>query len=112
MAIAAYVWRSQAALAREYVTARVESGAVAPTVTASGTLNPVTTVRVGSYRQSLLLAFAQLADGLQALDHDTSLVGVQHKELDAARSTQDPTQQSFEARQSDFQRVIEAQRQC
>ncbi len=48
-AIAASVWRSQVAPAHEYVTVAVDRGTVAPTVTASGTLNPVTTVQVGSY---------------------------------------------------------------
>ena len=67
--------------------------------------------QLGSYRQSLLLAFAQVADSLQALAHDAALVDAQHKALEAAQATLDLTQQSFEAGQSDFLQVIEAQRQ-
>ncbi len=67
--------------------------------------------QLGSYRQTLLLAFAQVADGMQALHHDAALVDAQHKALDAAQATQDLTQQSFEAGQSDFLQVIETQRQ-
>lgn len=58
LAIAAYLWRSQAAPAREYVTVAVDTGTVAPTVTASGTLNPVTTVQVGSYVSGVIQALA------------------------------------------------------
>ena len=67
--------------------------------------------QLASYRQTLLLAFAQVADLLQALSHDAALVEAQHKALDAAQTTQDLTQQGFEAGQADFLQVIEAQRQ-
>jgi len=46
---AAILWRSQATPAHEFVTVTADTGMVAPSVTASGTLNPVTTVQVGSY---------------------------------------------------------------
>ncbi len=67
--------------------------------------------QLGSYRQSLLLAFAQVADLLEALAHDAALVEAQHKALDAAQASLDLTQQSFEAGQSNVLQVIEAQRQ-
>ena len=49
VAAAIYWFRSGTATAREYVTQVADSGSVAPTVVASGTVNPVTTVQVGSY---------------------------------------------------------------
>ena len=49
LALGAWVWRGHSAPSREYVTLSVDPGVVAPTVTASGTLNPVTRVQVGSY---------------------------------------------------------------
>jgi len=67
--------------------------------------------QLGSYRQTLLLAFAQVADLMQALSHDAAFIDAQHKALDAAQATQDLTQQSFEAGQADFLQVIVAQRQ-
>ena len=47
--LAAFLWRGQAGPAREYVTASVDTGPVTPTVIASGTVNPVNTIQVGSY---------------------------------------------------------------
>jgi HlyD family secretion protein len=49
LTIAVYVWRGQNGAAKEYVTIPVSTGAVVPTVIASGAVNPVTTVQVGSY---------------------------------------------------------------
>lgn len=48
-AAGAYLWQGRGADAREYVTVAVDTGTVAPTVIASGTVNPVTTVQVGTY---------------------------------------------------------------
>jgi len=48
-AISAWLWRDENGPAREYVTVGADTGTVAPTVVASGTVNPVTTVQVGSY---------------------------------------------------------------
>jgi HlyD family secretion protein len=49
VAFAAWAWLGQAGPAKEYVTVAADTGTVAPTVIASGTVNPVTTVQVGSY---------------------------------------------------------------
>ena len=49
VALAGYFWYGRAEVAREYVTLALDKGTVAPTVVASGTVNPVTTIQVGSY---------------------------------------------------------------
>ena len=46
---AGYLWKQQSATARTYVTATVDTGPVTPTVIASGTVNPVNTIQVGTY---------------------------------------------------------------
>lgn len=46
---AGYLWKHQSAPARTYVTATVDMGPVTPTVIASGTVNPVNTIQVGTY---------------------------------------------------------------
>jgi len=45
----AYFWHSGSTTRPSYVTVSVERGVVAPTVTSSGTVNPVTVVQVGTY---------------------------------------------------------------
>ncbi|HYM33769.1 MAG TPA: hypothetical protein VET48_00165 [Steroidobacteraceae bacterium] len=47
--VAVYWWYSRRDDAARYVTAPVTRGVVAPYITASGTVNPVVTVQVGSY---------------------------------------------------------------
>src|SRR2546428_9522299 len=42
-------WTHRSAGGPEYVTAPVDRGAITPTVAATGTVNPVTTVQVGTY---------------------------------------------------------------
>lgn len=49
VALTAFFWQGRASAAKEYVTVAADSGTVAPTVIASGTVNPVTTIQVGSY---------------------------------------------------------------
>lgn len=66
--------------------------------------------QLGAYRQTVLLAFAQVADLLQALANDAALLDAQRKAFDAARATLDLTQQSYQAGQASFPQVIEAQR--
>jgi NodT family efflux transporter outer membrane factor (OMF) lipoprotein len=65
---------------------------------------------LGSYRQTVLLAFGQVADVLHALGHDAALLAAQRKALDAAQATLDLTQQSYQAGQTSFLQIIEAQR--
>lgn len=66
--------------------------------------------QLGTYRQTVLQAFAQVADVLQALANDAVLLKAQREALDAAQSTLDLTQQSYQAGQTSFPQVIEAQR--
>ena len=66
--------------------------------------------QLGVYRQTVLQAFGQVADALQSLEHDAMLVDAQRKALDAAQATLDLTRQSFEAGQTSFLQIIEAQR--
>ncbi|WLI90718.1 efflux RND transporter periplasmic adaptor subunit [Massilia sp. R2A-15] len=49
VSIAVILWREQRNAPKQYVTAAVDRGAVTPTVIASGTVNPVNTIQVGSY---------------------------------------------------------------
>ncbi len=66
--------------------------------------------QLGSYRQTVLQAFGQVADVLEALDHDAALLDAQRRALDAADATLDLTQQSYQAGQASFLQIIEAQR--
>jgi outer membrane protein TolC len=66
--------------------------------------------QLGTYRQTLLQAFGQVADTLNALGNDATLLDAQRKALDAAQATLDLTQQSFQAGQASFLQIIEAQR--
>jgi len=66
--------------------------------------------QLGTYRQTVLQAFAQVADALQALSNDAALLDAQRKALNAAQATLDLTQQSYQAGQTSFLQIIEAQR--
>jgi NodT family efflux transporter outer membrane factor (OMF) lipoprotein len=66
--------------------------------------------QLGVYRQTVLQAFAQVADALQALVNDAALLDAQRRALGAAQATLDLTQQSYQAGQASFLQVIEAQR--
>jgi len=66
--------------------------------------------QLGTYRQTVLQAFSQVADVLHALDNDAALLAAQRKALDAAQATLDLTQQSFQAGQASFLQILEAQR--
>jgi HlyD family secretion protein len=47
--LAGYLWRHQTGAAPHYTTAAVTRGSVAPAVVSSGTVNPITTIQVGTY---------------------------------------------------------------
>src|SRR5215470_9051331 len=49
VAVAAAYWWTHRAMAPDYLTAEVSRGAILRSVTASGTVNPMTTVQVGTY---------------------------------------------------------------
>ena len=55
---AAYLWRRGSPAPASYVTAPADRGAVAPTVTASGTVNPVTVVQVGTYVSGVIVGLS------------------------------------------------------
>lgn len=44
-----YLWKQHTGAATTYVTTAVDTGSVIPTVIASGTVNPVNTIQVGTY---------------------------------------------------------------
>lgn len=44
-----YLWKQETRPGKTYVTATVDTGPVTPTVIASGTVNPVNTIQVGTY---------------------------------------------------------------
>lgn len=56
--------------------------------------------QLGVYQQTLLQAFGQVADVLESLQHDASLLDAQHRALEAARATLNLTQQSYQAGQA------------
>lgn len=66
--------------------------------------------QLGTYRQTVLQAFAQVADVLRALTNDAALLDAQRQALDVAEATLDLTQQSYQAGQTSFPQVIEARR--
>ena len=54
--LAAYLWRARTPPPPRYLTAIVERGMVAPAVSSSGTVNPVTIIQVGSYVSGVIQA--------------------------------------------------------
>ena len=66
--------------------------------------------QLGAYRQAVLQAFAQVADGLQALQSDSDLLEAQRKALETAQATLDLTRQSYQAGQASLLQILEAQR--
>lgn len=63
-----------------------------------------------NYAQAVLQAFSQVADVLEALEHDSILLSDESKALQTARSTLDLTQQSYEAGQASLLQLLVAQR--
>lgn len=68
------------------------------------------TAQLGSYRQTVLLAFGQVADSLEALRHDAALVQAQAAALASARHNLALTQQSYQAGQASLLALLQAQR--
>jgi NodT family efflux transporter outer membrane factor (OMF) lipoprotein len=94
----------------------IAAGLVAP-VFSGGTLSAqrdaaidAYAAQLGTYRQTVLQAFGQVADALAALSNAAALLDAQRKALDAAQATLDLTQQSFEAGQASFLQIFAAQR--
>ena len=67
--------------------------------------------QLGAYRQTVLQAFGQVADTLEALQHDAALLEAQGKALDTALAVLELTRQSYQAGQASLLQLLEAQRQ-
>jgi len=63
-----------------------------------------------TYRQTVLTAFAQVADVLRALQHDAELLSAQKNAAELAGASLSLTQESYAAGQASFLQVLEAQR--
>ncbi len=66
--------------------------------------------QLGIYRQTVLQAFGQVADSLQALEHDAMTLEAQHEALEAARTSLELSQESYKEGQASFIQVLQAQR--
>jgi NodT family efflux transporter outer membrane factor (OMF) lipoprotein len=66
--------------------------------------------QLGTYRQTVLQAFAQVADVLRALEHGAELVAAQQGALETARASLTLTQDSYAAGQANFLQVLNSQR--
>jgi NodT family efflux transporter outer membrane factor (OMF) lipoprotein len=66
--------------------------------------------QLGIYRQTVLQAFGQVADILQALEHDAMALNAQREALDAAQASLELSQESYKEGQGSFLQVLQAQR--
>jgi len=66
--------------------------------------------QLATYRQTVLTSFQQVADVLQALDHDAQLVRAQQYALDTATASLRLAQDSYAAGAGSFLQVLVAQR--
>ena len=66
--------------------------------------------QLATYRQTVLVAFAQVADDLRALEHDAQALAAQRAALDAAQAALALDQQSYVAGQATFLQVLQSQR--
>ncbi|HEX4742419.1 MAG TPA: efflux transporter outer membrane subunit [Caulobacteraceae bacterium] len=64
-----------------------------------------------SYRQTVLEAFGQVADVLQALDHDAQLLAAERQSIEAAQAALTAARTNYQAGRSDILRVLATQRQ-
>jgi len=68
------------------------------------------TLQLATYRQTVLVAFGQVADTLRALQHDAEAVAAQQNARETAQASLQLTQESYVEGQSSFLQVLEAQR--
>ena len=66
--------------------------------------------QLGVYRQTVLIAFGQVADTLRALKHDAEALDAQRNALDTARASLELSQESYRFGESSFLQVLVAQR--
>jgi NodT family efflux transporter outer membrane factor (OMF) lipoprotein len=64
----------------------------------------------GAYRETVLEAFGQVADVLQALTNDREALGAQQRALESARASLDLTRQGYEGGNAGYVQVLDAQR--
>ena len=66
--------------------------------------------QLGIYRQTVLQAFGQVADTLQALEHDAKALDAQREALDTAQASLELSQESYKEGQASVIQVLQAQR--
>ncbi|MBW4047850.1 MAG: efflux transporter outer membrane subunit [Proteobacteria bacterium] len=66
--------------------------------------------QLAAYRQTVLVAFNQVADVLQALEHDAQLIAAQRRALDSASESLRLARDSYAAGAGTFLQVLTAQR--
>ncbi|AOJ73409.1 MULTISPECIES: efflux transporter outer membrane subunit [unclassified Burkholderia] len=66
--------------------------------------------QLGSYRQTVLTAFGQVADTLRALEHDADALAAQREALDTAKASLDLEQESYRVGTASLVDVLQAQR--
>ena len=66
---------------------------------------------LADYQQSLLAAFGQVADSLEALDHDQELLASEQAALETSSQSLALTRESYSAGNSGVLQVLDAQRQ-
>ena len=65
---------------------------------------------LGVYRQTLLLAFGQVADILRALQHDAELLGTENAAVTASKASLELAQDAYAAGRGSLVQVLDAQR--
>ncbi len=65
---------------------------------------------LAQYRQTVLQAFGEVADALNALQHDAEAVEAQQAALESSRASLELTQQSYESGQASFLQILVTQR--
>jgi outer membrane protein TolC len=66
--------------------------------------------QVGAYRQTVLLAFGQVADVLQALQHDAELLGAENTAVTTSDASLRLAQDAYAAGRGSLLQVLDAQR--
>jgi outer membrane protein TolC len=66
--------------------------------------------QVGAYRQTVLLAFGQVADVLPALQHDAELLGAENTAVTTSEASLKLSQEAYAAGRGGLQHVLDAQR--
>ncbi len=66
--------------------------------------------QLGTYRQTVLSAFGQVADLLRALEHDAQLLAAEQRAMTVAQASLNLTQEAYRAGQASLLQVLDAQR--